>query len=108
MWDRYDPRWSDGRDRDDFADRSRGSRGSLDDREHGADRDPPDVFTKAVDLPRGRERGRCEIGIACIRSTERRVGCSPPSAPFVSSQRAISTTVARTLERPCATSNERA
>jgi len=56
MWDRYDPSSSDGRDRDDFGDRSRGSRGGASDRDHAGDRDPRDVFTKDLDLPRGRER----------------------------------------------------
>ena len=56
MWDRYDPRSSDDRERDDFCDRSRGSRGASSERDHAADRDPRDVFTKDLDLPRGRER----------------------------------------------------
>src|SRR5688572_27378587 len=56
MWDRYDPRSSNSRDRDDFGDRSRGSRGWSSERDHAADRDPRDVFTKDLDLPRGRER----------------------------------------------------
>src|SRR5688572_21008468 len=57
MWDRYDPRSSNSRDRDDFGDRSRGSRGWSSERDHAADRDPRDVFTRDLDLPRGRERG---------------------------------------------------
>ena len=56
MWDRYDPRSSDGRERDDFGDRTRGRCGGAGDRDHSADCDPPDVFTKDLDLPRGRER----------------------------------------------------
>jgi hypothetical protein len=56
MCGRYDPRSSDGRDRDDVEDRSRGSRGGSSERDHAADRDPRDVFTKDLDLPRGRER----------------------------------------------------
>jgi hypothetical protein len=56
MWDRYDPRSSDARDRDDFGDRSRGSRGGVNDRDQSGDRDSRDVFTKDLDLPRGRER----------------------------------------------------
>jgi hypothetical protein len=56
MWDRYDPRFSDGRDRDDFGDRSRGSRGGVSDRDQSGERDPRDVFTRDLDLPRGRER----------------------------------------------------
>jgi hypothetical protein len=56
MWDRYDPRSSNDRDRDDVDDRSRGSRGGSGERDHAADRDPRDVFTKDLDLPRGCER----------------------------------------------------
>ena len=56
MWDRYDPRSSAARDRDDFGDRNRGSRGGSSERDHAGDRDPRDVFTKDLDLPRGRER----------------------------------------------------
>ncbi len=56
MWDRYDPRSSDGRDRDDFGDRSRRSRGGVNDRGQSGERDPRDAFTKDLDLPRGRER----------------------------------------------------
>jgi hypothetical protein len=55
MWDRYDPRSTDDRDRGD-ADRSRGSRGGSGERDHDADLDPRDVFRKDLDLPRGRER----------------------------------------------------
>jgi predicted nuclease of predicted toxin-antitoxin system len=55
MWERYDPRSSNDRDRDEFGDR-RGSRGGSCERDHAADRDPRDVFTKDLDLPRGRER----------------------------------------------------
>ena len=53
MLDRYDPRSSNERDRDDGVDRSRGG---GNERDHAADRDPRDVFTKDLDLPRGRER----------------------------------------------------
>jgi hypothetical protein len=56
MWDRYDPRSSNDRARDDFGDRSRGSRGGSGERDHAADPDPRDVFTKDLDLPRGRGR----------------------------------------------------
>jgi hypothetical protein len=56
MWDRYDLRSSDDRDRDDFGDRNRGSRGASGERDHEPDRDPGDVFTMDLDLPRGRER----------------------------------------------------
>ena len=56
MWDRYDARSSNDRDRYDFVERSRGSRGGSNERDHAADRDPRDVFMKDLDLPRGRER----------------------------------------------------
>lgn len=56
MLDRYDPRSSSDRDGDDFSDRSRGSRGGSSERDHADDRDPREVFTKDLDLPRGRER----------------------------------------------------
>ena len=56
MWDRYDPRWSSDRDREDFADRSRGSRGGSSERDPGADRDSREVFTRDLELPRGRDR----------------------------------------------------
>ena len=54
MWDRYDPQDS-RRDRDDVWDRDLGGRGSTSDRDRN-EHDPPDVFTKDLDLPRGRER----------------------------------------------------
>ena len=55
MLDRYDPRSVDERDRGDIGDRSRGSRGGASERDPVNDRDPGDVFTKDLDLPRGRE-----------------------------------------------------
>ena len=55
MWDRYDPR-DDDRDRGSAWDRSLGGRGSTSDRDRNDERDPRDVFTKDLDLPRGRER----------------------------------------------------
>ena len=55
MWDRYDPR-DDDRDRGSGWDRSLGGRGSTSDRDRNEERDPRDVFTKDLDLPRGRER----------------------------------------------------
>jgi hypothetical protein len=54
MLDRYDPRGS--RDRDHFGDRNRGSRGGISDRHEPSERDPRDVFTRDLDLPRSRER----------------------------------------------------
>ncbi len=56
MFDRYDPRSSSERERDDGVDQSRGSRGGSGERDHPGDHEPPDVFTKDLDLPRGRER----------------------------------------------------
>jgi hypothetical protein len=56
MWDRYDPRSGDDRDRGGSWDRSLGGRGGASDRERSEERDPRDVFTKDLDLPRGRER----------------------------------------------------
>ena len=55
MWDRYDPRSSEDRDRGDSSDRSRGSRGGTGERDLN-ERDPRDVFTKDLDLPRGHQR----------------------------------------------------
>ena len=55
MWDRYDPR-DDGHDRGSACDRSLGGRGSTSDRSWNDEREPRDVFTKDLDLPRGGER----------------------------------------------------
>jgi DNA-binding MarR family transcriptional regulator len=55
MWDRYDPR-SDDRDRGESWDRSIDSRGGSSQRERAEDCEPRDVFTRDLDLPRGRER----------------------------------------------------
>ena len=55
MWDRYDPR-DDDRDRGSEWDRSLSNRGSTGDRNQNDERDPRDVFTKDLDLPRERER----------------------------------------------------
>jgi hypothetical protein len=52
--DRYDPR--DVRDQANQWIREFGSRGAGSERDHDVDRDPRDVFTKDLDLPRGRER----------------------------------------------------
>ena len=54
MWDRYDPR-DDDRDRGSW-DRSLGGCGSTSDRSRNNARDPRDVFTRDLDLPRGPER----------------------------------------------------
>lgn len=53
MWDRYDPR-DDDRDGGSGWDRSLGGRGSTSDRNRNDERDSCDVFTKDLDLPRGR------------------------------------------------------
>ena len=55
MWDRFEPR-DDDRDRGSAWDRSLGGRGSTSDRNWNDERDPRDVFTRDLDLPRGRER----------------------------------------------------
>jgi hypothetical protein len=54
MQDRYDPRSEDGRDRSDSWDRSVGSWGGASERE--CDGRSWDVFTRELDLPRGRDR----------------------------------------------------
>jgi hypothetical protein len=56
MFDRYDPRSSNERELDDSVEQSRGSRGGSGERDHPADHEPRDVFTKDLDLPRSRER----------------------------------------------------
>ena len=54
MWDRYDPRSTDDRDRGDSWDRSFGSRGGAGERDR--EEQSRDVFTRDLDLPRDRER----------------------------------------------------
>jgi hypothetical protein len=56
MFDRDDARSDDGRDRGDYWDRSFNSRGGTSERDRNDERDPRDVFTKDLDLPRGSER----------------------------------------------------
>ena len=56
MFGGYDPRDDDAQDRDGSWDRCFGSRGGTSDRNRNEERDPRDVFTKDLDLPRGRER----------------------------------------------------
>jgi hypothetical protein len=56
MFDRYDPRPGDGRDREGSWDRSLGSRGGASDRDRSEESDPRDVFTRGLGLPRGRKR----------------------------------------------------
>ena len=56
MWDRYDPRSTDSRDRGDSRDRSRGGRGGTSERDRHEQHDSRDVFTKDLDLPQGRQR----------------------------------------------------
>src|SRR4051812_14801292 len=55
MWDRYDAR-NDGRDRCESLHPSQGSRSGASDRDRNDHSDSHDVFTKDLDLPRGRER----------------------------------------------------
>ena len=55
MWDRYDPRVDD-RDRGESRDRGFSSRGASNERDRDKDHEPRDVFTRDLDLPRGRER----------------------------------------------------
>src|SRR5512139_1566407 len=57
MWDRYDPRDSDGRDRSGAWDRPRGGRAGRSERDDDRVFDPRDVFVRAVDLPLDVERG---------------------------------------------------
>jgi hypothetical protein len=56
MWDRYDPRSTDSRDRGDSRVRSRGSSGGMSARDRNEELDPREVFTKDLTLPRGRQR----------------------------------------------------
>ena len=56
MLDRYDPRWNDNRDRGGLWDRSLSGRSGSNERDRNEDRDPRDVFSRDLDLPRGRER----------------------------------------------------
>lgn len=55
MWDRHDPREND-RDRNDGGERTLVGRGGNRDRNSRDERNPRDVFTRNLDLPRGRER----------------------------------------------------
>lgn len=54
MFDRYDPRSDDGRDHGDPSDRSFGSRGGRTERDR--EEHSRDVFTRGLDVPRGRDR----------------------------------------------------
>ena len=56
MWDIYDPRDSEDRDRGGSWDRPRGSRGGRSDRDDEGVYDPRDVFVRDVDLPHEPER----------------------------------------------------
>lgn len=55
MWDTYDPRSAD-RDLCESWDRNFGSRGANNERDRNEDRDPCNVFTRDLDLPRGPDR----------------------------------------------------
>jgi len=56
MWDRYDARGGDERDRSGAWDRNRGSRGGTNERDPDRERDPHDVFTRDLELPGGPDR----------------------------------------------------
>ena len=56
MWDLYDPRDDDSRDREDPWARDLSGRGCRDDRNRDRPDDPRDVFVRELDLPRGAER----------------------------------------------------
>ena len=56
MLDRYDPRSDDERDRGGSWERDRGSQGGSGERDRNTERDPRDVFSKDLDLPRGPDR----------------------------------------------------
>ena len=105
MWDRYDLRSSNDRDRDVVDDPSRGSRGGSSERDHVADRDRPDVFTKDLEVPRGRERRRVRDRDRVYEINGTKAGCSPRSGRFASSRREICRTDTETHEAACAPSN---
>jgi len=56
VWDRYDPRDGEQRDRDASWDHPRGNRGARSERDDDRVFDPRDVFVRAVDLPLDVER----------------------------------------------------
>ena len=56
MFDCFDPRWPEERDRDESSDRNRGSRGGTSDAPDLRERDPRDAFVRDLNLPRGPER----------------------------------------------------
>jgi hypothetical protein len=103
MLDRYHSRSDDGRDRADSWGRSLGSRCGSSERDHAADRDPRDVFTKDLDLPRGRERWpvRDRDRVYEINGTESRLLATVGSFRVVS--RETSTTAARARAKACVT-----
>ena len=90
MFERYDARSDEGRARGDCWERNVGSRGSGDSQDR--DRDPRDVFTRDLDLPRGRERRPSASATASTRSTATRAARWRPSARSASLPKAISTT----------------
>ena len=70
MWRDQDPRsYEGGRSRDDVErdDLSRGSRGGSDPRE-ALSRDPRDVFSRGLALPRGNRRQRVTLRRAYVRT----------------------------------------
>jgi hypothetical protein len=71
----YDPRWGDDpRDRDHGRKFDQGSRGGVSDSRDRASLDPPDVFMRDLDLPRGPERDRVRSrgGDVTLRGSESR------------------------------------
>jgi hypothetical protein len=106
MWNRYDPRSSDDRDRGD-GNRTRGSRGGSGERDPGDDRDPRDVFTRDLDLPRGHERRpvRERDRVYEINGTESRMLATVGAFRVVSESDLDDGR--DDTRRPCATSNER-
>jgi hypothetical protein len=75
--------------------------GGTSERERNEERDPREVFTRDLDLPRGRDRRpvRERNRVYEIDGAESRIR-TPPSAPFASCPRAISTTDAMTHAAP--------
>jgi hypothetical protein len=75
MFDRYDPRLDNARDRSSSWERDFGSRGGKSERDPDHGRDSNDIFTRDLDLPRGREREpvRERDGVYEINGTESRM-----------------------------------
>jgi len=54
--ERYDPRWSDDRRRNDFVESRRGRNSGPSERDRHCEHNPRDVLTRDLDLPRSRQR----------------------------------------------------